>query len=135
MTRSLGLVLAGFILGTIVSNLNAGVENPGEPAVAPKPAGEYAQLASDYRKVAATAVWDVFVEDTADGRGIALGQDGLVRVEVRDDQSALYVMTYKAGDPVWQGRLMDVGNDGIVEVADLSYGHCEAFSPARVDGS
>ncbi len=129
LTQSLGLVLAGFLLGIIVASLN---RSPAVWEAAPvdgREDGAYRESSPDYRIVAQTGVWDVLVENSQEGRSVALGQNGLVRVVVRDDKSALYVMTYKAGDPVWQGRLMDVGNDGIVEVADLSYGHCEAFSP------
>ncbi len=122
-------MLAGFILGVIVAGQGRSPKSTGEKVNNTGAGNEYAESASGYRQVAQSAVWDVFVEDTAEGRSIALGQQGQVRVVVRDDKSALYVMTYKPGDPVWQGRLMDVGNNGVVEVADLSYGHCEAFSP------
>ena len=135
LTRSFGLVLAGFLLGVIVTGLNrnAGSGNAvsqtqgrGQGQVQ---GGTYQHSEINYQVVAQTGVWDILVEPSREGRSVALGQNGLVRVVVRDDQSALYVMTYKEDDPVWQGRLMDVGNDGSIEVADLSYGHCEAFSP------
>ncbi|MFK8031666.1 MAG: hypothetical protein AB8G18_15625 [Gammaproteobacteria bacterium] len=123
--QSLGLVLAGFLVGIIVTNINRVFPSagPGES----KQSGRVAEYSGDYQLLAQTAVWDVFAQTTTKGRSIVLGQKGLARVVVTDDQSALYVMTYKAGDPVWQGRLMDVGNDGTVEVADISFGRCEAF--------
>lgn len=122
-------MLAGFLLGVIVASLN---RNPAVLETASydtRRDTDYQESSPDYRIVAQTGVWDVLAENSQEGRSVALGQNGFLRVVVHDDKSALYVMTYKEGDPVWQGRLMDVGNDGIVEVADLSYGHCEAFSP------
>ncbi len=124
--QSLGLVLAGFVIGIIVANLGRAGDAPGATVSGQKTNSSYPE---NYNVVAQTGVWDVLTRSLEDGRSVALGQNGFVRVVVRDDESALYVMTYKPGDDVWQGRLMDVGNDGTVEVADISYGHCEAFSP------
>ena len=124
--QSLGLVLAGFVIGIIVANLGLAGGTPGSDTPGQKTNPSYP---GSYMVVARTGVWDVLTRRSEDGRSVALGQNGFVRVVVRDDESALYVMTYKPGDDVWQGRLMDVGNDGTVEVADISYGHCEAFSP------
>ncbi len=129
LTQSIGLVLAGFLVGVIVTSMNRN-PNTFQPASTDNRQGQDSpEYASSYRTVAQTGVWDVLVDNSGEGRSVARGQNGSLRVIVRDDKSALYVMTYKEGDPVWQGRLMDVGNDGIVEVADLSYGHCEAFTP------
>ena len=125
--QSVGLVLAGFLIGVIVSNFGRGTDTPVTGTQWQN--SRTAAYPSEYTVVSQTEVWDVLAGNSGDGRTIALGQEGFVRVVVQDDQSALYILTYKPGDDVWQGRLMDVGNDGTVEVADLSYGHCEAFTP------
>lgn len=124
--QSLGLVLAGFLIGIIVTNLDLGTKSDSSIAKSPSRLGgsEY----GEYQRVAKTAVWDVLTEATGEGRSIVLAQNGYARVVVIDDKTALHVMTYKSDDPVWQGRLMDVGNDGTVEVADISFGRCEAFN-------
>lgn len=123
LLQAFGLLVTGFILGIMVAGLNRG-------AVTPAPS-EYAH-STDYpgqenlQVIGVTDAWDILADKTH-GKRIALGQNGVIRVVVQDDTSALYVMTYKQGEPLWQGRLMDVGNDGTVEVADLTAGHCEAF--------
>ncbi len=123
--QALGLVLAGFVVGIIVSNLGLG-----EDRSAMTPSGSKSVTYPEpYSVVAKTRVWDVLNDSSQAGHTVALGQNGFVRVVVQDDKSALYVTTYKPDDDVWQGRLMDVGNDGTIEVADISYGHCEAFAP------
>lgn len=134
LTRAVGLILTGFLAGVIIMSLSRNTAAPRGSTADDAAGAVYRELAPEYEWIARTGVWDVLVEKSPEGRSIALGQrspeqGAHIRVVVRDDWSALYVMTFKSGDPVWQGRLMDVGNDGTVEVADLSYGHCEAFSP------
>ena len=93
-TQSLGLVLAGFLVGIIVENINRSTSSPDRPAVAGVDQDVYSEAAGSYRKIAQTGVWDVLIDSSAQGRGVALGQGGEIRVIVIDDKSALYVMTY-----------------------------------------
>lgn len=129
LLRASGLVLAGFLSGIIVAGLNQGTALIAEEAQ-PLRSGvtpDYAATAG-LEPVATTKAWDVLLDRKSEGRRIALAQNGQIRVVIHDDRSALHVFTYKSGDPVWQGRLMDVGNDGTIEVADISFGHCESFN-------
>lgn len=126
--QSIGLLSLGFLLGIIVSGLRPTAEAPRHGSRASgEIAGQVYSFPRDYRLVSRVGVWDVLASDIPGE--IALGQAGQVRVNVLDDVSALYVHTWRDGQTVWDGRLMDVGNDGTVEVADLSFGHCEAFEP------
>ena len=45
-----------------------------------------------------------------------------------DDARTFYVMTHKHGAPHWEARLVDVGNDGSVEIANITGLSCEKFS-------
>ena len=79
-----------------------------------------------YSLLAKTAYWDILLPVGSNGRGVALGQKGLVRVTVLDDGPSLYVLTYKDKESgVFEGRLIDIGNDGTIEVADITGGQCE----------
>ena len=73
-----------------------------------------------------TAHWDVLTPTKSNGRGVALGQNGAVRVVVFDDGPSLYVLTYKdKNSRIYDGRLMDIGNDGTIEVANITGKQCE----------
>ncbi len=81
---------------------------------------------TEYESIAKTAHWDVLTSMSSSGRGIALGQHGSVRVTVLDDGPSLYVLTYKnKGSRLYEGRLIDIGNDGTIEVANITGGQCE----------
>ncbi|MEM7083567.1 MAG: hypothetical protein AAF465_12615 [Pseudomonadota bacterium] len=116
--QSLALVLTGFLLGVIVAGARAPTVDVESKSIARYP---------HHTLLAHTPVWDILLDDRHPESGIALAQAGVIRIRVIDDVSSLHVMTYKFDDAVWQGRLLDVGNDGSVEVADITNGHCEAF--------
>ncbi len=78
----------------------------------------------EFRTIAKTDHWDVLVKTDSTGRDVSLGQNGQVRVTVLDDGPSLYVLTFKEGQDKWEGRLMDMGNDGTVEVANLTGREC-----------
>lgn len=79
-----------------------------------------------FEPIAKTAHWDVLTSVNSSGREVALGQRGAVRVVVVDDGLSLYVLTYKNKDSrLYDGRLMDIGNDGTIEVANITGGQCE----------
>jgi hypothetical protein len=79
-----------------------------------------------FESIAKTAHWDVLTPVNSSGREVALGQRGAVRVVVLDDGPSLYVLTYKNKDSrLYDGRLMDIGNDGTIEVANITGGQCE----------
>ena len=80
----------------------------------------------EYKVVASTGYWDVLVPEGGSGRSVSLGQEGMVRVSVLDDGPSLYVLTYKKGKALWEGRLIDIGNDGTIEVANISGKQCES---------
>ena len=135
--KGLGLVSFGFLCGIIVSSLNISAIKPPDFKVADtKPTAsdiDYKQqnLAGDsvaYSVLSSTKHWDVLVPRETDGKTIALGKNGEVRVLVIDDIHALHVLTHYDGSRLWEGRLIDLGHDGTVEVADISGGHCENFS-------
>ncbi len=79
-----------------------------------------------FEPIAKTVHWDVLTPANSSGREVALGQRGAVRVVVLDDGPSLYVLTYKNKDSrLYDGRLMDIGNDGTIEVANITGGQCE----------
>lgn len=79
-----------------------------------------------FKPIAKTAHWDVLTPTNSSGREVALGQRGTVRVTVLDDGPSLYVLTYKGKDSrLYDGRLLDIGNDGTIEIANITGGQCE----------
>ena len=79
-----------------------------------------------YSLLAKTAYWDILIPVGSKGRGVSLGQKGVVRATILDDGPSLYVLTYKDKESrVFEGRLMDIGNDGTIEVANITGGQCE----------
>ena len=134
--KGLGLVMLGFLTGIVVSNLDAqpgSLDDPVIDAVAPPvPRYQRQNLAGDpveYTVNYSTPHWDVLTTAQGHAKEIALGQNGQVRVVVIDDARTFYVMTHKQGAPLWEARLVDVGNDGSVEIAGITGLSCEKFSP------
>lgn len=79
-----------------------------------------------YSLLAKTAYWDILIPVGSNGRGISLGQKGVVRATILDDGPSLYVLTYKDKESrIFEGRLIDIGNDGTIEVANITGGQCE----------
>ena len=79
-----------------------------------------------YSLLAKTDYWDILIPVGSKGRGVALGQKGVVRATILDDGPSLYVLTYKNKESrTFEGRLIDIGNDGTIEVANISGGQCE----------
>ena len=79
----------------------------------------------EYETIASTEYWDILTGKGLSGRDIALGQNGFVKVVILDDGHTLYVLTYKKDKLLWEGRLVDLGNDGTVEIANISGKQCE----------
>ncbi len=47
-----------------------------------------------YSLLAKTAYWDILIPVASKGRGVSLGQKGVVRATILDDGPSLYVLTY-----------------------------------------
>ena len=81
----------------------------------------------DYEVLCKTEHWDILTARGVNGagRGVSMGQEGLVRVTVLDDGPTLYVLTYRKGKKNWEGRLMDMGNDGTIDIVNGTDFGCE----------
>lgn len=81
---------------------------------------------TSFEVIAKTLHWDILTPVHSNGREVALGQRGAVRVIVLDDGPSLYALTYKSKDSrLYEGRLIDIGNDGTIEVANITGKQCD----------
>ncbi len=78
----------------------------------------------EYRVIGSTKKWDLLEPENSEGETVSLGKNGKVKVTVIDNESVLYVLTWKEGNPIYEGRLIDFGNDGTIEVANITGGQC-----------
>lgn len=124
-----GLVTLGFLLGIIVSELPDLAEDRAN-TVRPVQAVQMLNWVGEsvgYSPVATSGHWSLFKRDGAAERDIAIAWKDTIRVVLQNDGNAFYISTYKDASGTWEGRLVDFGNDGSVEIADISGGHCENF--------
>lgn len=123
MVRHIISLTAAFLIGVVGTYVALPLSRSSEH--------NYEQISLEGHKIifgsiAKTAHWDVLTPVNSSGREVALGQHGAVRVVVLDDGPSLYVLTYKNKDSrLYDGRLMDIGNDGTIEVANITGGQCE----------
>ena len=78
----------------------------------------------EYKVIGSTTKWDLLEPKDGEGETVSLGNNGKVKVTVIDNETVLYVLTWKEGNPIYEGRLIDFGNDGTIEVANITGGQC-----------
>ncbi len=132
--RAVGLVTLGFILGVVVSQLEF---SPDDPSVGSPTQTASLQLLNwvgdplTFTSVDPSGRWRLLSREDHENSAIAIAADNRIRVVIHDDGHSSYYTVYDDSTASWQGRLIDFGNNGKIEVADISYGQCEQFDPLQ----